>query len=375
MKRIAVIFLLMTSPLFAAQPAFTNFTGNGNLRTAANWDSGATPGGPDRCMFLSNLTYDVKMFTGGLTNEGSVFNTGTINLNLSNSSAGIWFTTNCWIGSNSANFATVNFTNGWWYTTNTVVGSNTAFNVFTIGASANFSALNLRVGTASPGNSNTLQVIGGGKLTTVTFNNIASGNSGKGNTYIVAGAGSIWTNATTFAFSRNSPFNSLYITNGGKVFCTNGNFTFPQTAGASNNLAVISGVGSVCDCNGTFGGGVANAYNNSVYVTNGGMLLCRSGGNSYSISGDTFIRISDSGSIFTNNGTSGRFLLELNGSRIELLNGGTYSSQPEIRLGESSPANGDSFIVSDVGTLLNAPVIYSGYGTSTNNLFQMYDWY
>ena len=135
-----------------------------------------------------------------------------------------------------------------------------------------WSNVSVRVGQGSSGNR--LTIADGGTLvsTGATFSGFV-GVVGSNNVAVVTGSGSMWTNTTSMLIGSAAHHSLLVISNGAAVYDLAA--TIGNSAGASNNLVVVTGAGSI------WGHGVGltlnNGVDNRVEVRDGGAVVLNSG--------------------------------------------------------------------------------------------------
>ncbi len=118
------------------------------------------------------------------------------------------------------------------------------------------------------GSFNTLLATNGG----VVFSSggyLGNNSEATGNQVTVSGSNSAWTNTSTLSVGENGASNTLTIASGGTVVSFDA--YVGNIAGASNNLAIVSGPNSVWDNGGTLSAGNEGAFN-SLLITNGGKV-------------------------------------------------------------------------------------------------------
>lgn len=129
----------------------------------------------------------------------------------------------------------------------------------------------LTIGNSGP--SNCLTIASGAVVT--NSNNGTIGVGGGRNRVIVTGAGAVWV-PRSVVVGGASAGNSLIISSGGTVsnigICSVG-----DGGSASNNVATVTGTGSLWSVSNTLKIGHNNGPGNSVVVTNGGRLVTASG--------------------------------------------------------------------------------------------------
>lgn len=203
-------------------------------------------------------------------------------------------------------------------------------------------------------------------------------------------SGSYYVGNTTWA-------DALFVANGGHLAVTNGEGRLGNTAGSSNNTALISGAGSlwtnsstltigyggcgnqllitasgtVCNAAGTIGN-TAGASNNTVCVTGSGSSWRNSG---------SIISVGALGSANQLTVTNGAAVYGLNvqlgalggSNNSALLTGGgsVWSNTANFTVGQSSGGHNQLFVLNG-GTLFSA-ASYVGYGTGAGNAVTLSD--
>ena len=363
MKRIVHILsaLLLTSSLsWGANIVWSN-SNDGTYSTVGNWYGGAVPGITDRAIWASNYNLTVSL-TATATNMSSAFLRGNTIWDLGSQSLVV---SNLFVGSNDVASCSVRLGSGDVRVLNVAtIGTNMPFNILTVGSGARLISGGLTMGGTAAGNSNSLYVTGGGKVSSLGF---AMGAAGMSNTLVIAGAGSTVSNLS-FNCGGGGRNNAVFITNGGSLFVTNGAFALGGTAGGSNCAMVVSGSGSRFAL--LNGGGVtlgaANSRNTSLVVSDGALFAVVSSGNQTAFYGAN-IQILDS--TFTNAGASMRFTgNSANPTTILFRNSLCYNAT-DTRLGETG---GKDFFAVDSNAVYTVNSFISvGYGLSSNNVFSV----
>lgn len=192
------------------------------------------------------------------------------------------------------------------------------------------------------------------------------GDSGSDNIAVVTGSGSVWNNDGDIYVGYFSDANQLILTNGGRM--TN-QFGYLGTFGSSNNKVLVSGTNSVWSVVGgylTVGG--QDSDNNQLIVTNGGLVNCLGaylGNNDTSESNQ--VVVAGSGSRWNNRddfyaGFYGSF------NRLTIQNGGQVTNMNGY-LGYNLSATNNSVLVSGAGTRWqNKADLYVGVDGNSNQL-------
>jgi T5SS/PEP-CTERM-associated repeat protein len=189
--------------------------------------------------------------------------------------------------------------------------------------------------------------------------------SSSNNQAVVTGAGSLWTNRFGLHVGNSGSGNRLEISNGGVARDLNGLLGLDSTS--SNNVAVVTGAGSLWTNEADLFVGYAGAGNQLV-VSDSGVVRNNIGYiGLYATSSNNVAVVTGSSSLWssTNNlyiGDFGSFnqLVVSNGGLVA----GTWST-----VGHNYGANGNSVLVTGVGSLLtNTYWLNIGSGTSFNQL-------
>ena len=120
------------------------------------------------------------------------------------------------------------------------------------------------------GAGNTLTVTNGGAVSSDNTT-VGLGNSSSNNVIVVTGAGSVLTSTNGMTIGSSGSRNQVFVLNGGKVV---GFGRMGTVTGSSNNLVVVSGIGSVWSNGVTVGD--APGFGNQLIVSNGGMVAANS---------------------------------------------------------------------------------------------------
>jgi len=159
---------------------------------------------------------------------------------------------------------------------NAAGGSNTLFVVTDTGSV--FSTVNtLKVGDES--SRNRLRIENGGRVES-GVGVIGSASFVRSNSVVVSGPGSLWNATSDIIVGFDGVGNSLVITNGGRVNSLNADIGsyHPQASSGSNNIAIVTGAGSVWSNSATGGGGVAGLHvgtrgrDNQLIISDGGRV-------------------------------------------------------------------------------------------------------
>ncbi|HVM60853.1 MAG TPA: hypothetical protein VMV72_08300 [Verrucomicrobiae bacterium] len=118
--------------------------------------------------------------------------------------------------------------------------------------------------------------------------------SGSNNVAIVTGAGSVWSNGNDLYVGLDGAGNTLTITNGGTVFSDDG------VLRSSNNMVTVTGTGSVWSNLGVVSVGDAGVRN-TLMITNGGAVFDLAGYIGYAPGGSNHeVTVTGTGSVWSN---------------------------------------------------------------------------
>ena len=247
----------------------------------------------------------------------------------------------------------------------TVTGSNSALSFETIAIGAGGSANKMMIsdhGTVQDSNG----VIGG------LANALPFGEHADGNSVIVTGIGSSWSNTESLAVggtglvSSNLPggsgsyngssYNSLIVSKGASVCSANG---YVGGLNCSNNIAIITGSGSVWSNSASLYVGWQGASYNSLVISHGGMVISTEAFIGYTNSSNNLsvgnsVIVTGSGSLWKNAGviTVGAMnnLMIANGgivsaSNVNITSGATFSGAGGIINGNLTIQHGGAFVI------------------------------
>jgi T5SS/PEP-CTERM-associated repeat protein len=184
------------------------------------------------------------------------------------------------------------------------------------------------------------------------------------NAALVTGAGSVWSNSSYLVVGSHGVGNQLTITNGGKAYNTEG--YIGDYVGASNNMALVTGAGSVW----------FNSLGLYVGLHNGNGLTIADGGavyNTVAVIGyyadarNATALITGAGSVWSN--TSDLYVgLDGAGNQLTITNGGkVYSTLGYI--GYATGASNNAVTVTGAGSVWsNTSDLYVGRGGAGNQL-------
>jgi T5SS/PEP-CTERM-associated repeat protein len=183
-------------------------------------------------------------------------------------------------------------------------GANNSGIITGTGSVWNVNNVTFEVGFNSSGNRMT--IADGGRLNNAT-SYIASTN----NSMLVTDAGSLWKNTSALNIGFNTGVNNtLLVTNGGAVVSASALVGY--AAGASNNVAIVTGAGSVWTNTGTLG---FNGASNRLIIAHGGQVI---NGGAVTVGGVGFV---DNHLIVTNGG-----LLQANSLTVHAATGNSIDN-------------------------------------------------
>ena len=174
-------------------------------------------------------------------------------------------------------------------------------------------------------------------ITATSSNNVA----------VVTGAGSLWSNALELVFGFSSAGNQLVISNGGMVRNSIG--FLGSDANANNNLAVVTDPGSLWTNGAALNVGINGASGNQLRISNGGRVVNSDGFIGFSAtSRSNTVLVTGSGSVWNNlaNLVVGNFG---SGNALTASNGATVLAS-NLFVGFNSSATNNRVVV-DGGTL------------------------
>jgi T5SS/PEP-CTERM-associated repeat protein len=232
---------------------------------------------------------------------------------------------------------------------------------YTINAtSVNLGVTNLTVGTNGP--NTTLALVNGGALTNAQGTIGLNGGS-TNNVVFVTGPNSAWNNSDSdwLYIGYDGSFNTLFVSGGGRV--RNGVGVVGLTPSASNNLAVVTGSGSLW----------SNAFSLSIgNGSSGNQLLVSEGGtvrNDYgSIAGTSnLVTVTGTGSLWINGNDCSIGDLGV-GNQLVVSNAGTVVGMAVSVIGSSSGARSNMVSVVGSGSLWHTGGVRLGADGSENRL-------
>ncbi|NUN93863.1 MAG: PEP-CTERM sorting domain-containing protein, partial [Verrucomicrobiae bacterium] len=202
------------------------------------------------------------------------------------------------------------------------------------------------------GGNNTVTISNGGVLYSgaaylgaVSPNRYAASN----NTALVSGAGSLWTNSS-LTVGHGGGNNTLILRDGGRV--VSGSGTIGLNTGAASNLVLVSDSGSFWDIAGALA--VGSNPNNSLIITNGGLVRNNSGRIGYGVGASNNVaRVTGAGSTWSN--TSALYIGYNGGSNLLwIANGGkVVSAGGTLGFNNAGSAN-NAVLVADSGSVWDA---------------------
>jgi T5SS/PEP-CTERM-associated repeat protein len=277
----------------------------------------------------------------------------------------------------------------WSSRTDLAVGLNPPNNRLVISNGAAVAAgRNGRVGPSTPATNNVVLVTGAGSLWSSQFelhlgeasgwnrvevnsggrvvsSNSYVGNLGGSNFALVTGTGSVWSNRADLYVGLSSSANQLVASNGATVLSSNA--TIGLNAGAINNLAVVTGAGSVWNNRADFDVG-GNSAGNRLDVAGGGTALTGGHGTIGLTLGanSNTVFVADAGSrwLVTSNlfvGNEGAF------NRLVVSNGGFAGSEFSV-VGSESTASNNVAWVTGLGSIWTNSILELGWNGQDNQL-------
>ncbi|MBC8095424.1 MAG: hypothetical protein H7Y43_06405, partial [Akkermansiaceae bacterium] len=218
-----------------------------------------------------------------------------------------------------------------------------------------------------------LLVTNGGNLSVSSGSYLGSSSSSSNNLAVIAGPNSIWRTGISgfgsgFGIGLSSSFNSVVITNGARVDCANATAVIGSTDSAHYNQVTVTGTGSACTNIGTsFVIGQAGSFN-SLLITNGAAVSSQTVtlGNQPQAA-DNLAMVTGAGSIWNN---SGDFRLGFSGRRNELMvSSGAVLVNNIGEMGHAPGAINNRAVVTGPGTLwTNRGSLTIGYNAIGNQL-------
>ena len=201
-----------------------------------------------------------------------------------------------------------------------------------------------RVGNNGMGNQVT--ITNGGQIINTGIGTIGRLGAGSDNLLLVTGVGSLWSNGNTLVVGRMGAANRLQIENGGRVESVAGMLggrDGDDPVSSSNNIVVVTGIGSI--------------WNNSDVLTVG------------RISSGNQLIVTNGGRVVSSQGYLGDFATAQNNRVIVTGAGSTWSNTAAVDLGSlvvGSSAGNNQLIVSEGGRV-DAYAGNIGFGSSATN--------
>lgn len=277
----------------------------------------------------------------------------------------------------------------WLNSSDLSIGYNGAFNRLTISNGAQVtSTLGLLSVNSTSASNNTVIVTGAGSVwsnsSDLNLGSLAGGNRmeisdggwvgnrdgtmtfGISNRVLVTGAGSIWSNRNDLILGLVRDGSQMVVSNGGAVYSRNG--YLGQLARSSNNLALVTGAGSLWSNQSDLHIGKLDK-GNQVVVSNGGWVVNSNGYVGGLVSTDVAasnnaVTVTGPGSTWSNRadlivGLAG------GGNRLVVSNGATVYVDHNSAVGYLSSARSNSVIVTDPGTRWVAGEMWYSVGSNS----------
>jgi T5SS/PEP-CTERM-associated repeat protein/autotransporter-associated beta strand protein len=285
------------------------------------------------------------------------------------------------------------------------VGYAGAKNTLTVGPGGSVSALDIWIGGLAGSKDNAVTVTGTGTLSATSYLilgygdgtnslNVQSGGhvtntvdavigwvaGATDNLATVTGTGSLWTNSRMFYMGYASSGNQLTISNGGKVAVNvnNQDALIGATPGADNNKIEVTGaVSELSNLNGTLYVG-RSGNSNSLQIKSGGLVTSKNvrigggTGATGSPSGNGAI-VDGAGSIWNIAGTLrvGAGVAGTN-SGLDITNAGVVNVTGNSFVGYDATSDENHVLISGAGSQLNANALTIGYAAgSINNVMTL----
>jgi T5SS/PEP-CTERM-associated repeat protein len=258
-------------------------------------------GGADNLLIVSNGA-KVASFSGilgtgnGKSNTAIVTGTGSVWTNNNNLSVGAYGSNSLFIVTNGGAAFSGNFSGVG------MQGSSSVGNlaVVTDPGSSWTSVGTFFIGGFSSGNQ--LMILNGGKLSTFA-SRIGDSAGLSNNLVLVDGLGSVWTNANGFLIGNLGARNTLIVTNGGRINdLTTGLVNVANSSSSSNNTVVITGTGSAFNC-GVFNLGGTGPGGNQARIDKGATFLVSLGAFSVGVRcNSNLLTLADTNSLLQCNG-------------------------------------------------------------------------
>ncbi len=191
---------------------------------------------------------------------------------------------------------------------------------------------------------------------------IGSNASAKTNRVVVTDPGSFWQSDNGFYIGQSGSASELDIFNGGNVTDISG--YIGETSASSNNLVLVSGVGSTWTNTGNLYVGNSSSLN-TLIVTNGGKVFSGNSGVGENVSGvsSNTVLITGPGSSWS----SGYFYLGYSSSgrdQVLINNGGSFVTSSTLDIGVYTSSN--CLTVADSGSSVKCQTFRIGYSSTSN---------
>ncbi|MBI3879036.1 MAG: hypothetical protein HY301_03115 [Verrucomicrobia bacterium] len=202
----------------------------------------------------------------------------------------------------------------------------------------------------SAGSFNRLVISNSGVVLGGSAGTVGGTSAGNSNSVLVTGAGSLWTNNGTLIIGNSGAFNQLVISNGG-VVAAFGAATIGNAATGDTNLVLVTGPGSVWSNLSALGiGAVSGASANQLVVSNGGTVFNTTGTlGTGANSSNNLALVTGTGSVWSNNGL---LTIGNSGPRTQLIvsDGGAVFAAA-LTMG-ALPGTGSNRVTIDGGSLI-----------------------
>ncbi|MCF7848392.1 MAG: autotransporter domain-containing protein [Kiritimatiellales bacterium] len=250
------------------------------------------------------------------------------------------------------------------YSADSVIGVFYGDNKVSVsGTNSVWSSGRLRVGRSGDGNM--LEITDGGVVYS-GYSAIGGAAGSDDNMAIVSGMGSIWSNSGALTVGYQGIGNTLVITNGGMVYSDSGYIGLYGTFNAFENTAVVSGMKSTWENSNHLHVGHTKS-GNRLEITDGGKVISGNCAIGYqSDSAGNAVIISGKGSVLTNRGNL--FVgYQGSGNSMVITNGGSACSV-DGRIGNHSESDDNAVLVTGVGSVwYNREALYLGGHKSGTN--------
>ena len=224
---------------------------------------------------------------------------------------------------------------------------------------------NLYVGFTGP--SNHLTITNGGMVKS-DYGYVSNDNNSTNNIVLVTGAGSRWETTDDFVLGYGGPGNRLTITNGGQILCHSDSFVGGFDDSGSDNLALVTGSGSVWSNDGDLYVGYFSDANQLV-LTNGARVTNQFGYIGAFASFNNKVLVNGSTSVWS---IIGGYLSlgaqDSDNNQLLVTNGGSVNSLGAY-LGNSDTSASNQVVVTGAGSRWNINGdFYAGYYGSFNQM-------